>query len=87
MGVQSSYIPAMSDGATIHSFAITFLETERDERRERYFSHTNPGGLTPPHQKAWEFEHFALQLLLEAAQMRLDAETEMDRLLRAERAA
>lgn len=61
---------------------ILALQHLRDEARTNYFAHIDPGGLTPAQKQAWAYEHFALQLILQAAQLRLDAEAEMQLLLR-----
>lgn len=63
------------------------LEHQRDDARENYFAHIDPGGLTPAEKRAWEYDQFALQLLLGAAQMRLDAEEKLQLLLKSEVAA
>ena len=74
----------MTDEAAPH---ITFLLKRRDSARDAYFSHIDPGGLTPAQKEAWKLENMALLLLLHAAQMRLEAEYELACLLNAERAA
>lgn len=66
---------------------ISALQHQRDEARSNYFAHVDPGGLTPPQKQAWDYDHFALQLILQAAQLRLDAEAEMQALLQNECAA
>lgn len=88
-GVQDSYIAIMliTLPDADRYYAVTQLRSMRDDARKSYFEHADPGGLTPPEKKAWDFEHFALQLILQAAQVRLEAEEEMTRLLAAERAA
>ncbi|HEY4355996.1 MAG TPA: hypothetical protein VGN16_09635 [Acidobacteriaceae bacterium] len=68
-------------------YAVSQLRSMRDEARHKYFLHADPGGLTVAEKKAWDFEHFALQLILQAAQVRLAAEEEMVALLKAEKAA
>jgi hypothetical protein len=82
--VRVSYILAMTDGATRF---ISFLTKHRDKARARYFAHVDPGGLTASEQNAFAYEHLALELLLKAAQCRLDTEIELQRGLEAERAA
>lgn len=63
---------------------ISELETARNEARRLYFAYRDLGGLKPAQKKAYELERFALQLWLEAAEIRLQAESEMQRLLTAE---
>lgn len=77
----------MADVDTPKSIAITYLTDVRDDARTRYFTHVDPGGLTPAEKRAWDFENFAYLLLLQAAQIKLDAEIELQRLLDLEMAA
>lgn len=60
---------------------ILLLSARRDEAREHYFAHRDPGGLTPAAKEAFNLEHFAYQLFLAAAQTRLDAAVELHGLL------
>lgn len=53
---------------------IETLTRLRDEARANYFNHSDPGGLTDAEELAWRWDHFALQLIMTAAQKRLDAE-------------
>jgi hypothetical protein len=75
--VRPPYIREMGEARPI----IDALTSERDLARQKFFAHHNPGNLTPAQFKAWELEHHALKELLEAAQIRLDAEVEMHDLL------
>jgi hypothetical protein len=61
--------------------SLEALQAEVAARRRTFFSHCNEGNLTPAFLYAWELEHCALRDLLEAAQVRLAAETEMQALL------
>lgn len=67
------------DPATARS--LLELEQSRDDARGHYFAHSDPGGLTPATKHAFELDHFALQLILAAAQKRLDAGFEMSNLM------
>lgn len=69
------------------STSLIELKVQHADARANYFAHTDLGGLTPAQQKAWNFEHFALQLLLQSAHVRLAAEEEMQALMQAEAAA
>jgi hypothetical protein len=60
---------------------IEALTAQRNAARDRFFAHDDPGGLTPAFLSAWQIEHDALAELLRAAQIRLDAEIEIQRLL------
>jgi hypothetical protein len=60
------------------------LRQRRDEARDHFFLHRNPGNLTPAENTAFAMEAEAYELLLRAAQIRLDAEEELQRLLAAE---
>lgn len=71
------YIPRMGEARHI----IDVLTNDRDRARQSFFAHSNPGNLTPAGSRAWQIEHNALRDLLRAAQIRLDAETEMQQLL------
>lgn len=55
--------------------------------RSRFFSHEDAGNLTPAQKRAFDYTNMAYLLLFQAAQIELDAETEMQTLLAAERAA
>lgn len=79
-------IPSITYGAH-DAHALLSLEAARDAARTNYFQHSDPGGLLPAQKKAWNLEHFALQLLVQAAQIRLDAEVKMHELLMAEKSA
>lgn len=70
-----------------HTDRIPILKLMLAEKRECYFAHNDPGGLSDAQKKAWDFEHFALQLLLQAAQTRLAGEEELAQLLNTEDAA
>lgn len=63
---------------------LSALRQQAQEAFGKYFKHSDPGGMTPNEKLAWRHEHFALQLLMEAAHLRLHAEEEMLALLTAE---
>lgn len=60
---------------------ILRLTDARDRAASDYFSHLDPGGLRPADKQAWCLEDQALLLLLRAAQIRLNGEITLQRLL------
>ena len=75
--MRAPYIRNMREARPI----IDALTKARDRARENFFTHINPGNLTPAQLQAWELENTAFRDLLVAAQIRLDAEIEMHDLL------
>lgn len=63
---------------------IVLLEAARNHAWVFYAEDCSPGGLTAIGERAWNMEHFARQLLFEAAQLRLDEEIQLHTLLAAE---
>lgn len=75
MGCMADDTPNLSD-----------LIDARDGARATFFAHRNPGNLTPPQKLAFKARNMALLLLLEAAQIELDAELQMHALMALEAA-
>lgn len=65
---------------------LNHLTFTRDEARDQYFAFHNPGNLTPAQKHAFQFREMAYLLLLNAAQMELDAEMKLRALLSQENA-
>lgn len=63
---------------------LVLLIANRDQRAAEFAAHIDPGGLTPSEKYAFELDDHALQLRLQAAQIRLEAEEELLRLLQHE---
>lgn len=61
---------------------ITHLTVERDNARDRFFAHHNPGNLTTAQLLAFNCRNMARLLELHAAQAELDAETRLSKLLK-----
>jgi len=57
------------------------LVSELDAARKRYFAHIHPGNLTDIELHSWEHEEEGLFMLMQAAQMRVDAEEKVQKLL------
>jgi hypothetical protein len=77
-------VTAVPQAIRENEFRVTALENMRNEARQNYFSHCYPGGFTAAEMEAWSLEHSALLLRLQAAQIRLTAELELQTLLSAE---
>lgn len=69
------------------SLHITALITARNDARLTFFAHRDPGDLTPAEKRAFKYRNMAFLLLLKAAQMELEAETEMEALISLEQTA
>lgn len=61
---------------------LATLRKHRNEAARNYFRHLDPGGMTPAEKVAWQIENMALALLVQAAELRLEREREMQKLLR-----
>lgn len=61
---------------------LAALKNRRNAAARNYFRHADPGGLTPAEKQAWQIENLALAMLVQAAELRLRDEREMQRLLR-----
>lgn len=59
----------------------------RDGARQQFFAHRDPGNLTPAQKRAFQYRNMALLLFLNAAQIELEAEQDMQALLAMEKAA
>lgn len=62
------------------------LTAARDTARHNFFMHRNAGNLTPSQRIAWHYRDMALLLFFKAAQLELEAETEIQVLLATEAA-
>ena len=70
------------DFAHDNNVSLLALESERDQARNYYFAHIQPDSMNNAQLKAWKYEHFALQLIMAAAQVRLDGESETRALIK-----
>lgn len=83
--VRVSYIACMSSG-NLSNRKLLRLTGARNKARWEYFNYSDPGNLTPPQKRAFKYRSMALLLQLEAAQIELDAEAEIQELLELEAA-
>lgn len=63
---------------------LSALMDARDAARDQFFSHRDPGNLTPAQKSAYRYTNMALLLLLKAAQIELESELEFHALKAAE---
>lgn len=68
-----------------NNLKIEKLNAQRRGTQAQYFAHRDPGNLTPTEKQAFQYRDMAYLLLFKAAQIELDAETELQALLAEER--
>lgn len=78
--MRAPYIGRMADDIT----KLSLLKIKALEAQDAFFAHRDPGNLTPAQKQAFQYRDMAHLLLFKAAQMELDAETELQALLNME---